>query len=47
MVWGEVKTIEEVRSQDRLTDVGDDKRKVESAVADEDLSVGESVTGDV
>ena len=47
MVGCEIETIEEVGSQDRLADIGDDECEVESAVGYAYLAIGESVAGDV
>ena len=47
MVGGEVEAIQEVCSENRLTDVSNDKSKVECAICDANLAVGEAVARNV
>ena len=47
VVGSEIKVIQEVGAQYRLTDVGDDKSEVECSIRDANLSFSETVTGDV
>lgn len=47
MIGCEIEAIEEVSSQDRLADIGDDKCEVKSAVGYAYLAIGESVAGNV
>ena len=47
MIGCEIEAIEEVSSQDRLADIGDDECEVESAVGYAYLAIGESIAGNV
>ena len=47
MVWSKVEPIEEVGSQDRLTDVGDYECEIEFSIGNVDLTVDEAVAGNV
>ena len=47
MIGCKVKPVEEIRSQDGLTDVGDNEGEIESSVGNANLTVHEAVAGDI